>query len=267
MIGDTSFKIGARKGEYILLDRESGGFASRTLFAAPSAAGKGVLVSPTVDGNLLLGPTSSETEDRGDNSNTREGLDFVLERARALCPGIPSHTVITSFCGVRAYSDRHDFIIEQSRADKRFLNVAGIESPGLTSAPAIAAYAAETVVGELGNVKRRFGFEGTRKPFSFFKDMGVGEKNELIRREPDFGKIICRCEEVTLGEILFECGRNPVPKTVDGIKRRVRAGMGRCQGGFCQPSVVDVLRERLGVPYEEITKSGGGSYMFTGRTK
>ena len=216
---------------------------------------------------MLLGPNSHETDDRTDNSTSREGLDFVTEKARQLCKNIPFHTVITSFCGIRAYCDRHDFIIEPSAVDRRFFNVAGIESPGLTSAPALAKYVAEAVTAEIGNVKRNENFNGIRKPFHFFKDLSVDEKNAIIKQNPAYGKIICRCEEITLGEILFELNRNPVPKTVDGVKRRVRAGMGRCQGGFCQPSVADILRERFNVPYERITKRGGGSYLFTGRTK
>jgi len=266
MIGDISFKIGARKGEYILLDRESGGHVTRTLFTCPNAAGKGVLVSPTADGNLLIGPTSLMITDKTDNSTSREGLEQAMEKARRLCKNIPFYNTITSFCGIRAYSDRHDFVVEPSRIDRRFFNVAGIESPGLTSAPAIAEYTAKAVVGEIG-AKTNPDFNGTRKSAHCFKDLSIEEKNEIIRQHPAYGEIVCRCEAVTLGEILFELERHPVPKTPDGLKRRLRVGMGRCQGGFCQPSVVDVLCKRFNISYEQITKCGGGSHLFTGKTK
>ena len=267
MIGDNSLKVRARKGEYILLDRESGGHVKRTLFMCPSAAGKGVLVSPTADGNLLIGPTSLESADKTDNTTSRGGLAEAAEKAGRLCKNIPFHNTITSFCGVRAYEERHDFVIEQSAADRRFFNAAGIESPGLTAAPAIAEYIAKVVTAEIGNAKLNPDFNGTRKSAYFFKDLPVDEKNEIIKRNPAYGQIVCRCEEVTLGEILFELNRNPIPKTVDGLKRRLRAGMGRCQGGFCQPYVAEILSERFGVPYEKITKCGGGSYLFTGKIK
>jgi glycerol-3-phosphate dehydrogenase len=267
LIGDRSFKIGARKGEYILLDRESGAHVSRTLFSCPDEKGKGVLVTPTADGNLLIGPTSHEQDDKSDNSTSAEGLAYVIQRARGLVDKLPLYNTITSFCGVRAYSDRHDFIIEPSKIDKRFINVAGIESPGLTASPAIAAHVAETVIGEIGNVKTNPNFNGTRKSDSFFKELSLGQKNALIKRDPAYGKIICRCEEVTLGELLFTLNRNPEPVAIDGLKRRVRAGMGRCQGGFCQPYVAELLKDKLKTDYSGVTKSGGGSYIFTGTIK
>ena len=267
MAGDNSLKVRARKGEYILLDRESGGHVSHTLFMCPGAAGKGVLVSPTAEGNLLIGPTSLETDDKADNMTSREGLAEAVEKASRLCKNIPFHNTITSFCGIRAYEERHDFVIEQSKTDSRFFNAAGIESPGLTASPAIAAYIAKAVTGEMRNAELNPGFNGARKPAHFFKDLSIDKKNDIIKQDPAYGEIVCRCEEITLGEILFELGRNPIPKTIDGVKRRLRAGMGRCQGGFCGPSVADILSGRFGVPYQEITKCGGGSYMFTGRTK
>jgi glycerol-3-phosphate dehydrogenase len=266
LIGDKSFKIGARKGEYILLDRESAGFVSRTLFTVPNEKGKGVLVTPTADGNTLLGPTSVESGDREDNSATAEGLAYIREAATRLCENIPFHQTITAFTGVRAYCDRHDFILEQSGVDKRFINVAGIESPGLSASPAIGKYVAE-MAADMLNAKLNLGFDPCRQAEHFFKDLSVAEKNELIKKDKAYGRIVCRCEEVTAGEILHAVRANPRPYTVDAVKRRTRAGMGRCQGGFCQPYIVDILREAYGLAYTEITKSGGNSKIFTGKTK
>ncbi len=266
LIGDHSFKISARKGEYILLDREAEWLVSSTLFSCPDEKGKGVLVTPTVDGTVLLGPTSKETDDKEDKSTSIEGIGEIVSKAGKLCDKIPFQSVITSFAGMRAYSDRHDFIIERSKVSERFIHVAGIESPGLTSAPSIARYVAEMALSDF-RAKRKESFDPYRESDRHFSRLIVDEKNKIIMADPDFGKIICRCEGVTLGEIKYTMTRNPMPTTVSGIKRRVRAGMGRCQGGFCQPPIVEVMREMLGVDYDKIYRSGDGSYIFTGKTK
>lgn len=266
MIGDNSFKIGARKGEYILLDRESGSFVAQTLFTLPSEKGKGVLISPTVDGNILIGPTSVENSDREDNALDAEGFNYIKENAMRMCENIPFHNTITSFAGIRAFCDRHDFVIEPSNVDARFFHVAGIESPGLTASPAIAEHVSKIIADSL-NARENAAFDPYRQPDYFFKELTRDEKNELIARDSAFGRILCRCEEITMGEVLHALRRNPQPRTVDAIKRRTRAGMGRCQGGFCQPYIVDILKEEYGLSDEEVMKSNGESYIFTGRTK
>ncbi len=266
MIGDTSFKIGARKGEYILLDKESGDFVKHTLFFCPTKLGKGILVSPTVDNNVILGPTAIEQEDRENVSTTFDGFSKIIDGVNKMCKNAPVFNAITSFAGVRAYSDRHDFIIEKSAVNDKFFNVAGIESPGLTSAPAIGAFVAQETAKSLGLTINN-NFNPIRKPNYFFKNLSLEEKNALIKENPDYGKIICRCETVTLGEILTAIRENPKATTVDGVKRRTRAGMGRCQGGFCQPVIVSILSKEMGIPYEEVTKSGKGSNINIGRTK
>jgi len=266
MIGDNSFKIGARKGEYILLDKESGNFVNHTLFFCPTKKGKGILVSQTVDNNIILGPTAVEQEDKNDVSTTADGFKDVIASANRLCKNVPVYNSITSFAGLRAYSDRHDFILEKSAKSDKFFNVAGIESPGLTSAPAIGEYVAEIASKDLSLTKKA-NFNPIRKPDYFFKNLSVEEKNALIKEVPEYGKIVCRCESVTLGEILRAVRENPKATTVDGVKRRTRAGMGRCQGGFCQPVIVSVIAKELGIPYEQVTKSGKGSEINIGRTK
>ncbi len=266
LCGDDTVKIGGRKGEYILLDRESGGFVSHTLFCTPSKAGKGILVTNTVDGNILLGPTATEVDDPAPYT-TRAGLDYVLQKVRAMCKNVPLYDTITSFAGVRAYSDNHDFIIEESIRVKGLINVAGIESPGLTSAPAIAQYVTEEIVLKHVSAERNPHFNGTRKPDCFFKNLSVAEKNEIIKKDPAYGKIICRCEGITEGEIVRVIRENPKATSIDAVKRRTRAGMGRCQGGFCQPHVAEILARELGIPYDKVTKSGKDTFILVGKSK
>ncbi|MBQ9482033.1 MAG: NAD(P)/FAD-dependent oxidoreductase [Clostridia bacterium] len=266
LAGDDYFRIGARKGEYVLLDRESGNFISRTLFFTPTEKGKGILATPTVDGNILFGPTA-EPQESGDVSTSAAGLSHVLERAAKMCNKPPFSNIITSFAGVRAYSDRHDFIIEKSRNTEGLIHCVGIESPGLTASPAIAKYVAEELVGSIILLEKNESFCGTRAPDNFFSSLSAEEKNEIIKKDPSFGKIVCRCEQVTEGEIIRALRVNPPAKDIDGVKRRTRSGMGRCQGGFCQPQVAEIISRELGVPLTSVTKCGGKSELLTGRTK
>lgn len=265
MVGDTDIQIGARKGEYILLDRESGDFVSHTLFFTPTKLGKGILVTQTVDNNILLGPTAEEGNDSTETS--ANGLAFVIEKARKMCKNVPLFNTITSFAGVRAFSDRHDFIIEESKVAKGVIHCAGIESPGLTSAPAIAKYVVEMLVGGMVVLEKNEAFNGTRTPDYFFKHLTMEEKNEMIKKDPSYGKIICRCEQVTEGEILRAIRENPPAKDIDGVKRRTRSGMGRCQGGFCQPYVAELIAKERGMSLTNVTKNGKGSALLTGVTK
>ena len=227
LAGDNTFTVGGRKGDYILLDRESGGFVSHTIFKTPTAKGKGILVSPTVDGNVLLGPTAEEVcVDCTDT--TADGLNFVTKTASEMMNRVPFFNTITSFAGIRAYCSRHDFIIEESSVVKGLINLAGIESPGLTSAPAIAEYTVKELVSKLLPLEENKNFNGIRKPDYFFKTLTIEEKNEVIKKDKRYGKIVCRCEEITEGEIVRVIHENPKALNVDAVKRRVRAGMGRC---------------------------------------
>ncbi len=265
LAGDESFEIHPRMGEYILLDRECGETVSHTIFRTPSKMGKGILVTPTVDGNLLVGPTSVDITDKDDTKTTSEGLGRVMREANEnIRGGVPFGKSITSFCGLRAVGSTGDFII--NRKDN-FVNVAGIESPGLSSAPAIAEYVA-ILLAEGGLVLENDpNFIPTRKPAHLFREMSIKEKNEVIKDDPSYGRIICRCESITEGEILEAIRTNPGAVDVDGVKRRTRAGMGRCQGGFCGTYVMELIAKEKNIPFEDVTKSGGDSYMVIGRTK
>lgn len=265
MMGDTSIHLHPRRGEYLLLDRECGGLVSHTIFRTPSKKGKGILITPTVDGNLLLGPTSQDIEDKEDHSTTAEGLGQILARAGENLKKLPSNKAITSFCGLRAVGNTGDFIITSPK--QGFINAAGIESPGLTAAPAIAEYIMEMLKDQGLKLQKKEDYQPIRRPAYAFRNATTEEKNEMIRQDSSYGRVICRCETVTEGEILAAIRTNPPARDLDGIKRRTRAQMGRCQGGFCMPHLADILSRELGIPYESVTKSGKGSEISIGRTK
>jgi glycerol-3-phosphate dehydrogenase len=248
----------------MLLDKECGSLVSHTIFRCPSKMGKGVLVSPTVDGNLLLGPTAEDIDDKSDTSTTPAGLSHLSALAGEQVSGINLGKVITSFTGLRATGSTGDFIINSPT--RGFINCVGIESPGLTSAPAIAEYVVEMLKNDGFELFRNESFDGKRKPMHYFRELSIDEKNEIIKNNPDFAHVICRCETVTAGEIIEAIRTNPRPTDIDGIKRRTRASMGRCQGGFCTPYMVDILAREMGVDVTEIKKTGGESYVNVGKT-
>lgn len=264
MVSQKKIHITPRKGEYCLLDKTAGTYVSHTVFTLPGKLGKGVLVTPTVHGNLLIGPTAADIEDKEGVNTTREGLDEVLQKSAASVKNIPARQVITSFAGLRAHEDGDDFIIGETEKD--FIDCAGIESPGLSSAPAIGEMVAE-LLKEKYNLKEKEDFLSTRKGITDPSKLFLEERNALIHREPAYGNIICRCEMVTEGEIIDAIRRPLGAKSLDGVKRRTRAGMGRCQSGFCSPRVMEILARELDIPVEGITKSGGNSRIIEGVNK
>lgn len=265
MVGDDSFDIHPRRGEYILLDKECGTLTSRTIFRTPSDKGKGILISPTVDGNFLCGPTAVDMTDKEDKSTTADGFGKIIAEARQNIESIPFNKTITSFCGLRAVGSTGDFIINSPKPS--FINAAGIESPGLSASPAIAEYIVELLKKSGANLKTNENFNPIRKPYHEFRESSVDEKNRVIKEHPEYGRVICRCETVTEGEIIDAIRTNPGARDIDGVKRRTRAGMGRCQGGFCLPYVSEILARELKIPFEKVTKSGGNSSIVIGKTK
>ncbi len=265
LAGDESFTVFPRRGEYMLLDKECGGLVKHTIFRCPSNMGKGVLVSPTVDGNLLIGPTAENIEDKEDTATTAKGLGFVRTNASQQVRGIEFGKVITSFTGLRSVGSTGDFIINVPKP--HFVNAAGIESPGLSSSPAIAEYVAQLLKEDGLELEAKADFVAERKPAHWFRELDIEGKNEVIKEHPEYAHVICRCETVSEGEILEAIRTNPRPTDVDGIKRRTRATMGRCQGGFCTPYIVELLASEMGVDYGDVTKFGGDSYLNIGKTK
>ena len=267
LIGDDSFTIKPRAGEYLLLDKSEGDTVSHTIFQTPNEMGKGILVTPTVHGNLLTGPTALNIGEKGNTATTREGLAFVRETAMKSVPGLNFRAVITSFTGVRSVPDQEDFIIRFSEKDPRFLQVAGIESPGLSSAPAIAPYAVALLAQAGLELTENKNFNGKRKSYHWFSSLSVEEKNAVIRENPAFGRVVCRCETVTEGEIVEAIHRAPRATTLDGLKHRLRSGMGRCQGGFCTPLLVEILARELDLSPMDVEKGAEGSNLLIGKTK
>ena len=264
MAAPDKMTITPRRGDYFLLDRTTQGFVKNTIFQLPGKLGKGVLVAPTVHGNTIVGPTAIDLEDKDGTATTREGLEDVRSKCGIAVKGLPLNQTITSFAGLRAHETRHEFFIGE--AAPGFVDCAAIESPGLSSAPAIGVMVAEIVTNIL-HLEADPDFDGTRKGILDPKTLSRAEYAALIRENPAYGKVICRCETVTEGEILDAIRRTPGARSLDGVKRRTRAGMGRCQGGFCGPRVMEILSRELGIPMDQITKSGGGSKLIVGTNK
>ena len=261
---DDPLTIIPRRGDYFLLDHAAGDHVRHTVFQLPGKYGKGVLVTPTVHGNLLIGPTATDIEDKEDTATTAAELDEVRAKAGLAVKDLPLRQTITSFAGLRAHEQRHDFFIGEIAPG--FVDCAGIESPGLSASPAIGAMVARIVSERLG-LEKDPGFDPVRKGILDPKTLPFAERAALIRENPAYGQIICRCESVTEGEILDAIHRVPGARSLDGVKRRTRAGMGRCQAGFCSPRVLEILARELGVDQSAVTKSGGGSRIIVGANK
>lgn len=267
MVSKNKLNIIARKGEYMLLDKVAGNHVSHTVFQLPSKMGKGVLVTPTVHGNLLLGPTATDVTDKEAVNTTAEGLDTVASRCGLSVKNIPLRQVITSFAGLRAHEENGDFVIGECADAPNFFDAAGIESPGLSSAPAIAELLAEEIAKKL-SLQPKADFVKTRKGFIHASELSLDERNSLIKEKPAYGTIVCRCEMVSEGEIIDAINRPLGARSLDGVKRRTRAGMGRCQSGFCAPKVMEILdREVPNISMLNVSKSGRGSQYIVGLDK
>ena len=266
MVSPRKLHITPRRGDYCLLDRQVGGFVSHTVFQLPGKLGKGVLVSPTVHGNIIIGPTAIDIEDRDGTNTTAAGLEELISKAGISVDNLPIRQTITSFAGLRAHEDHHEFVIGEAEDAPGFVDCAGIESPGLTSAPAIGLTVAELLREKLG-LREKEDFIATRKGLLDPKSLTWDAYQALIRENPAYGQIICRCEQVTEGEIIDAIRRPLGARSLDGVKRRTRAGMGRCQAGFCSPRVMEILARELGVSQAEITKCGGASRLIVGVNK
>ncbi len=265
MLEEPSYKIVPTRGQYFLLDKCEGSRVSRVIFQCPNALGKGVLVAPTVHGNLIVGPDAIIGE-ADDASTDTEGLNKVGIAAKRSVPNVNLRQNIRNFAGVRANSDRDDFIIEESAAFPGFIDLAGIKSPGLSAAPAIGERVCEMLRASGLELQPKADFDDSRRRTKF-KEMSAEEKNALIARDPAFGRVVCRCETVTEGEIV-EALRSPIPpRSINGVKRRAGAGMGRCQGGFCSPKVHELIVRELGLDWLEVCLEDAGSELLAEETK
>ena len=263
-ISERTVKIIPRKGEYYLLDHEIKPMFSHTMFQTPTKMGKGVLVTPTVHRTLILGPTAVDVEDGLDVSTTADALRIIRETSRVTWPEESLKTVITTFAGTRAHEAGGDFIIGAVDGVKGAYEAVGIESPGLSSAPAIGRYLAEMIADDYHLQKKKEWLTAPVHPKSF-AEMTNEERLIAYQENPAYGSVVCRCEQVTEAEVRAAIRRPVGATTVDGVKRRIRAGMGRCQGGFCSPRVMEILSEELNMDMMRVTKSGGESKVLTGR--
>lgn len=263
MVSESPIHIIPRKGEYCLLDKEAGHHVSHTVFQLPGAYGKGVLVTPTVHGNLLIGPTAADLTDKENTETTSPALQEVIEKSAWSVKDIPYRQVITSFAGLRAHEAGDDFIIGEVKDAKGFFDAAGIESPGLSSAPAIGVYLAEQIA-KAAKAEPKEQFHAVRKGIPHLEGMDQEQRAMLIKERPDYGVIVCRCEQISEGEILDAIRRPLGARSLDGLKRRVRQGAGRCQAGFCTPRAMELLSGELYTGMEAVCKNAPGSRMLTG---
>ena len=266
LTGETEWEAMPSRGEYYLLDKSSGSLVSHVIFQCPTAAGKGVLIAPTVHGNLIVGPNAAPVSSPYSRETTLSGLDEVAASSRKSVDGIDLRQSIRNFAGVRAITSEPDFIIRPAKACRHMLHIAGIKSPGLSAAPAIAEYAVG-ILAEMGvTLDKKANWDGTRTQLRF-KELSQQEKAELIQRDPRYGRVICRCETITEGEIVAAIHSPIPPCSIDGIKRRAGAGMGRCQGGFCGPRVLDILARELAENPLDILQDGDGTTLLIRETK
>lgn len=267
MTGAEEYTITPRKGEYLIFDKQFGDLVSRTIFPTPSKISKGILVAPTVDGNVFIGPNSNNIEDKEDLKVTDEGIDEIVSGGKKLLPDLPMRNIIRSFAGLRAVSNTNDFIIEASKEVRGFINAGGIQSPGLSAAPAIAEMIANILAEEGLKLDIKKDFIPNRPKKYRFRELDNETRKKLIKKDPAYGHVICRCETITEAEIVDAIRRPVGARSIDAVKRRTRAGMGRCQGGFCSPRVAEILARELNIPYTEITNKGPGTEILVGQIR
>lgn len=266
IVSKNKIHITPRRGDYCLLDKSAGSHVGRTIFALPGKYGKGVLITPTVHGNLLVGPTAVDIEDKEGTNTTKEGLDEIIKKAGMNIKNLPMKQVITSFAGLRAHEDGHEFLIDEVEDARGFIDCAGIESPGLTSSPAIGEMVGNLLRDKM-NMEEKEDFISIRKGVLNPDTLDREQRNLLIQEKPEYGNIVCRCEMITEGEIIDAIQRPLGARSLDGVKKRTRVGMGRCQTGFCSPKTMEILARELHIPISEVTKSGGDSGIIRGRNK
>ena len=266
IVSKNKIHITPRRGDYCLLDKSAGSHVGRTIFALPGKYGKGVLITPTVHGNVLVGPTAVDIEDKEGTNTTKEGLDEIIKKAGMNIKNLPMKQVITSFAGLRAHEDGHEFLIGEVEDARGFIDCAGIESPGLTSSPAIGEVVGNLLRDKM-NLEEKEDFISIRRGVLNPDTLDREQRNLLIQEKPEYGNIVCRCEMITEGEIIDAIQRPLGARSLDGVKKRTRVGMGRCQAGFCLPKTMEILARELHIPISEVTKSGGDSGIIRGRNK
>ena len=267
MVEPIDYSITPRKGEYFILDHYTDDLVKHTIFPLPSEKGKGILVTPSIGGTYLIGPSAEAMPSKDDVSTDKPTLDEIRRQALDMVPSIPFNQVIRTFAGTRPTPSTHDFVIGYAKCDNHFINLSGIESPGLVSSPAIAEYVVDEYVSKVLNLKPNTNFNPNVKKRPNLAKMSVKEKQEFIKKNPEYGQIICNCEKVSLGEILFEMNTSVPPTTIKAVKKRTRAGFGKCQGGFCQPLVIKLISEKFNIPLNKVLFQKAGSFVVPYKVK
>ena len=267
MVENIDYSLTPRKGEYFILDHYTDDLVKHTIFPLPSEKGKGILVTPSIGGTYLIGPSAEAMPSKDDVSTDKLTLDEIRRQALDMVPSIPFNQVIRTFAGSRPTPSTHDFVIGFAKSDNHFINLSGIESPGLVSAPAIAEYVVNEYVSKVLDLKPNADYNPNVKKRPALSKMSVEEKQAFIKKNPTYGEIICNCEKVSLGEILFEMNTSVPPKTIKAVKKRTRAGFGKCQGGFCQPLVTKLIAEKFNIPLNKVLFQKEGSYVIPYKLK
>lgn len=267
MVGKADYKVAARRGQFYILDKNTDCQVNQIVLPIPTKVTKGKLMCPTIHGNMLVGPTAEDLDNKTDKSVTSEGLASILEDVKRLIPGVNIRDSITQYSGLRPNRNPEGLHVDVYDDLKGYINLSGVRSTGLTLSVAMGVYVAG-LMRETGAVMEpKKNFTERRKGVLRFHELDREEQDEAVKRNPLYGKIVCRCETVTEGEIL-DCIHRPLgARSMDAVKRRVRAGMGRCQGGFCGPRVIEILARELGITVEEVNKNKEGSYMIAGKTR
>ena len=252
MVEPVDWKITPRKGQYYVLDHYKLGLVNHVIFPLPSEKGKGILVSRTTSDDYIVGPSSEPVEDPSDLATDGATLSNVKNQAKDMVPGIPFNQAIRAFSGNRATCTRHDFVIESVPNHKTFINLGGIESPGLVSSPAIGEYVVEQMIRDMLPLKEKVNYNPRVRPYYHLKEMSLEDRNKLIKENREFGEMVCFCEQVSLGEVKDVLSRSVPPRSVKAMKKRVRAGFGKCQGGFCQPRILEELAKHYGLDWTQV---------------
>ena len=267
MIEPIDYSLTPRKGEYFILDHYTDDLVKHTIFPLPSEKGKGILVSPSIGGTYLVGPSAEAMPSKDDVSTDKPTLDDIRRQALDMVPSIPFNQVIRTFAGSRPTPSTHDFIIGFAKSDNHFINLSGIESPGLVSSPAIAEYVVSEYLSKVIDLKANPNYNPNVKKRPDLHKMSVEERNAFIKKNPEYGQIVCNCEKVSLGEILFEMNTSVPPTTIKAVKKRTRAGFGKCQGGFCQPQVLKLISEKFNIPLNKVLFQKEGSFVVPYKLK
>lgn len=267
MVGKADYKVVARRGQFYILDRNTSCKVNEIVLPIPTKITKGKLMCPTIHGNMLVGPTAEDLDDKTDKATTAEGLDSIELDVKRLIPGVKVRESITQYAGLRPNRNPEGLHVDTYEDLKGYINLSGVRSTGLTLSAAMGVYIADLMRENGIEMHLKENYIEKRKGIVRFRDLSEAEQDELIRSDPAYGRVICRCETVTEGEILDAIRRPLGARSVDAVKRRVRAGMGRCQGGFCGPKVIGILAKELGIDVTEVTKNNRGSYMVAGKTR